>query len=398
MKVAILTIGTVGDLFPCVSIARSLERMQHGVRLIAAPRLAAMARMYGLQTLADPLGDLSPSNVSGYFSAGRHGLQGLLSSMRNVVIPEVAPSARRLIPKLSDVDCIVAHPLYLAAPLIADALQVPLVALSWNLWWHLDLPLVAPELQKEHKRSFEWYLAECALALREAGGTGSLDPADIAAWPERLAARSLPLVESAIAGPAAEGIGLPRFTPPLADTEPIKAFRAAPGPRVVVTLGSVRLPNREVVRQRILDGCGQLAASVFVTGEPPSLERTASGHGVMTAKLPPLKELAASADLVVHHGGIGTSCEVAAAGVPALILPCCNDGFLNAEALARTGAARVLPWQQAGVGAVDWLTEAIGSVSCRTAAQALAGKISAAGVAARRAAEAIVGTAAAGHG
>src|ERR1051326_851472 len=175
MKVAILTIGTVGDLFPCISIARSLERMQHGVRLIAAPRLAAMARMYGLQTLADPLGDLSPSNVSGYFSAGRHGLQGLLSSMRNVVIPEVAPSARRLIPKLRDVDCIVAHPLYLAAPLIADALQVPLVALSWNLWWHLDLPLVSPELQKEHKRSFEWYLAECALALREAGGTAVLD-------------------------------------------------------------------------------------------------------------------------------------------------------------------------------------------------------------------------------
>jgi UDP:flavonoid glycosyltransferase YjiC (YdhE family) len=49
--------------------------------------------------------------------------------------------------------------------------------------------------------------------------------------------------------------------------------------------------------------------------------------------------LLARADLVVHHGGSGTTLGALAAGTPQLVLPQGADQFANAEALCRRGVA-----------------------------------------------------------
>ena len=49
------------------------------------------------------------------------------------------------------------------------------------------------------------------------------------------------------------------------------------------------------------------------------------------------------ADLVVHHGGSGTVLAALAAGVPQLVIPTGADQFVNADRLADTGLASVLP-------------------------------------------------------
>jgi UDP:flavonoid glycosyltransferase YjiC (YdhE family) len=86
-------------------------------------------------------------------------------------------------------------------------------------------------------------------------------------------------------------------------------------------------------------------------------------------------ELLPHADLVVHHGGSGTTLGALAAGVPQLVLPQGADQFANAEALRAVGAALCLP---PGELTADAVTEqARKASSCRDAAHAIAGEIAA---------------------
>ncbi len=53
----------------------------------------------------------------------------------------------------------------------------------------------------------------------------------------------------------------------------------------------------------------------------------------------PLSELMPRARAIVHHGGIGTTAQALAAGVPQLVLPSAFDQFDNSRRLARLGVA-----------------------------------------------------------
>ncbi len=57
----------------------------------------------------------------------------------------------------------------------------------------------------------------------------------------------------------------------------------------------------------------------------------------------PFGQLLPHAAAVVHHGGIGTSSQALAAGVPQLVMPFTHDQPDNAARLWRLGVARVLP-------------------------------------------------------
>ncbi len=57
----------------------------------------------------------------------------------------------------------------------------------------------------------------------------------------------------------------------------------------------------------------------------------------------PYSELFPSSKIVIHQGGIGTTGQAMAAGVPMLVLPVGLDHFDNAARVKRLGIARVLP-------------------------------------------------------
>jgi UDP:flavonoid glycosyltransferase YjiC (YdhE family) len=56
----------------------------------------------------------------------------------------------------------------------------------------------------------------------------------------------------------------------------------------------------------------------------------------------PQADLLPHTDLVAHHGGSGTTLGAVAAGVPQLLLPQGADQFLNAGAVADSGAGKQL--------------------------------------------------------
>lgn len=82
-------------------------------------------------------------------------------------------------------------------------------------------------------------------------------------------------------------------------------------------------------------------------------------YAPFSALLPQLRGL-------VHHGGIGTSAQAMASGIPQLVVPFAHDQFDNAARLCRLGVAAEL---NAAAPAADWQAAVRGSLdtSCRKA-------------------------------
>jgi UDP:flavonoid glycosyltransferase YjiC (YdhE family) len=79
---------------------------------------------------------------------------------------------------------------------------------------------------------------------------------------------------------------------------------------------------------------------------------------------------------IVHHGGIGTSAQALAAGIPQLVRPLAYDQFDNAHRLSRLGVARTLsPARYRGPAAAAALEELTGSESVRAHSASLKRKL-----------------------
>ncbi|WP_206785436.1 glycosyltransferase [Amycolatopsis sp. MtRt-6] len=190
-----------------------------------------------------------------------------------------------------------------------------------------------------------------------------------------------------------DGIGLPRpsggvhldICPPslqdagfLATADRI-ALRPVPfaepgdfrGPLVYLTLGTA-FGTPEVLGTA-LEGLATLGTHVVVaTGGVPLGPLPA--HVTARAWVPQAA-VVPHADLVVHHGGSGTTLGALAAGVPQLVLPQGADQFANADALVAAGAAlRLLPGELTADAVAEQARKAS---SCRDAARAIAAEIAA---------------------
>jgi UDP:flavonoid glycosyltransferase YjiC (YdhE family) len=100
--------------------------------------------------------------------------------------------------------------------------------------------------------------------------------------------------------------------------------------------------------------------------------------GVTVRAWVPQAELLPHVDVVVHHGGSGTTLGALAAGVPQLVLPQGADQFANAEALAGSGAAvRLLPGEAGADAIADRAGMLLRDSGHRDAARAVAAEIAA---------------------
>jgi UDP:flavonoid glycosyltransferase YjiC (YdhE family) len=113
-------------------------------------------------------------------------------------------------------------------------------------------------------------------------------------------------------------------------------------PLVYLTLGTA-MAKVHVLRQAI-EGLAKLPVDVLVASGP-SLTGTDLGEMPGNVRLEawvPQGDLLPHVDLVVHHGGSGTTLGALAAGKVQLCVPQGADQFTNAEALVAAGAGAVL--------------------------------------------------------
>ncbi|WP_424184600.1 glycosyltransferase [Actinokineospora sp. G85] len=113
-------------------------------------------------------------------------------------------------------------------------------------------------------------------------------------------------------------------------------------PLVYLTLGTA-FGHAGVLRTAI-EGLAATGARVLVAAGP-TVDPAELGDpppSVTIEAWVPQADLLPHVDLVVHHGGSGTSLGAAAAGVPQLFLPQGADQFVNADAVCSSGAGRQL--------------------------------------------------------
>jgi UDP:flavonoid glycosyltransferase YjiC (YdhE family) len=143
-------------------------------------------------------------------------------------------------------------------------------------------------------------------------------------------------------GPTFHHVGFVPYDDAKARPTPPELLRFIHGgePPVIFSFGSAMRKGRPYFDAAV-DACKRLnirGVLLAKGGEqiPPSLP-----DNVFHCDYAPFSEVFPLASIVVHHGGIGTSAQALAAGVPQLIMPMAFDQADNAKRLQILGVARV---------------------------------------------------------
>ena len=157
----------------------------------------------------------------------------------------------------------------------------------------------------------------------------------------------------------------------------LERFLGRGPPPVVFTFGSaMRQGHRQFAAA--VGACRRAGVRGLLLARGRDQIPAALPDGVFHADYAPFGRIFTRAAAVVHHGGIGTTAQALAAGVPQVVVPMAFDQPDNAARLERLGVARVVwPGRFTPGRAAAALREVLGSAAvagaCRAAAARLAG-------------------------
>jgi rhamnosyltransferase subunit B len=363
-RVLIVAVGTAGDTWPFLRLARDLLARGHRVTLLglqvhAAAAARAGVPFEGVGTEADYRETLDhpdvwhPRKGFGVLWAGmRDKIDGLaqyvaaqpadepLVMLAHPLALTGAALARARRPQLRIVAAWLApaNLRTLHDPLLIGPLRIPRwMPLSWRhwLWRRVDAafvdPVAVPDInaaRARHGLPAIRHFVDHLQAVPDAHLT--LFPAWFAPtppdWPR-------PLVEGVF----------PLYDPHLDAELPPELVQflhdgAAP---VVFTPGS---GNRQAARwlARAVQAAGRLGRRALLL--TPHREQVPADlpPGVLWLPYVPLRPLLGRAAALVHHGGIGTTAEALRAGVPQLIIPLAYDQFDNGARVQALAAGHML--------------------------------------------------------
>jgi UDP:flavonoid glycosyltransferase YjiC (YdhE family) len=122
----------------------------------------------------------------------------------------------------------------------------------------------------------------------------------------------------------------------------LAAFLDAGEPPVVFTPGSAMRHGHQFFAEAVA-ACRQLGRRGLLLTRFPEHLPPQLPEGVLHVSYVPFSRVLPRAAALVHHGGIGTTSQGLAAGVPQLVMPMAHDQPDNAARLTRLGVARSLP-------------------------------------------------------
>jgi rhamnosyltransferase subunit B len=121
----------------------------------------------------------------------------------------------------------------------------------------------------------------------------------------------------------------------------LKQFLEAGNPPIVFTLGSAAVMNAGNFYKESLQAVTQLdRRAVFLIGNNPPLKNLPAN--VLAVNYAPYSQIFPRACAIVHQGGIGTTAQALRAGRPTLIMPYSHDQPDNAARIQGLGTSRTI--------------------------------------------------------
>jgi len=358
MHFLLTAIGSYGDVHPMVGLGAMLRTRGHRVSIATNPYFADVVERAELNLL--PIG-----SVDDYRSFINHPhvwntLRAPAFIFREVVAGYMKPLYELLMQHhVPGETVIAAHMLDAASPLLRDKhgarvarvvfspsvfwspsqppnLGLPNISSRWPAWWNqlqfattnrlmVDRVIKRPVNQFRKPLGLDrvthiwkwWFGTDMNLCL----------------FPEWFA-------PSQPGWPDTEPVGFPLWdageTTPLSDE--VESFLAAGNAPFVFTPGSANKQAADFF-QTAVDACRQLGRRGILLSKFPEQLPARLPDDVRHFDFVPLSRLLPHAAVFVHHGGVGSSSQGLAAGVPQLIRPLAFDQFDNAERLRTLGVA-----------------------------------------------------------
>jgi rhamnosyltransferase subunit B len=362
-NILLLPIGSSGDVHPFVALGLALRDRGHRVTVITGAYFERLIRQAGLKFVG--LGTIEQFESVLLHPDGWHPRRGFKVVFQWGVLPWLRPIydlvAERYIPGET---LVAASPLALGARLAQEKLGVPMVSVQLQpaILRSVYQAPVLPGLAMP-----DWLPAVCKRLAYWLGDRLVLDPVVAPATNAVRAELGLPPVRRLLdqwwhSPERMIGLYPPWFAPPQPDWPPQLRLTGFPlfderglteapsdvldfldrGPPLVFTAGSA-MRQGHAFFAAAAEACKLLGRrGLLVTRYPDQLPASLP-EGVRHCAYIPFSQLLPRSAALVHHGGIGTTAQALAAGIPHLVMPMSHDQPDNAARIVRLGVGRSLP-------------------------------------------------------
>ncbi len=363
MHVLLLAIGSHGDVHPFVGIGAALRARGHQVSIVANPHFESLIRREDLRFV--PLGTAESYRslatnpdlwhpTRGFEVVFRLGLQPMLRPMYDIVAAENRPGET----------VVAGSSLALGARLAQEKLGLPLatVHLAPSVFRSVYQPpvlsgMTLPSWMPRPIQRFLWSAVDLLVIDRLTGGPLNAVRAELGLTPVRGILRDWWHSPQRVIGLFPDWYGPPqpdwppqtRLTGfPLYDergfeplSEDLRRVLDEGEPPIAFTPGSAMWLGKKFF-EASAEACRRMGRrGLLLTRHrehlPPSLP-----PGVVHVEYAPFSELLPRCAALVHHGGIGTTAQALACGVPQLIMPMGHDQFDNGARAVKLGVAKTI--------------------------------------------------------
>jgi UDP:flavonoid glycosyltransferase YjiC (YdhE family) len=366
------TIGSLGDLHPCIALALELTRRGHSATIATTEHYRQKVENLGIAfSPIRPNWDPTDGELIRQCDDLKRGPEILF---RKMILPHLRETYQDLLRAAGGADLMVAGELNFAAPLVAEKLSLrwvsailsPASFLSAHDPSHLvNVPWLI------HVRKAGWRAYRAALDLGRLGTRHWWNPVRNLRREQKLRPDSDPVFRDKFS----PSLVLALFSPLLAkaqpdwppqtlqtgfvyfdsqgpggDTDPkLTALLETSDPPIVFTQGSTAVHAPGSFYEVSAEAAKKLGRRVLLLG-------TTAAPGVPSPRIralpyAPYSQVFSKAAIVVHQGGSGTTGQALRAGQPQLIVPFGWDQPDNAERVARLGAGIHLPRRAYSVSA-----------------------------------------------
>lgn len=380
--IVIATIGSLGDIHPCLAIALELKRRGHLVTMAAAEYYRS--RIEALSLGFQPMRPHLDGQDRDLLARCEDPVRGVEILFREVVLPHLRDSYQDLLAICADADLLLAGEIVYAAPLVAEKLHLrwASIILSPSSFLSAYDPSVLANvrglihLRKLGRPAYRallnlgrfsirhWW--KPVRQLRRSQGLGpSRDPLFVDKFSPQLV---LALFSRQLAAPQPDWP--PKTLQPgflfydqqelHTNADPaVASFLAAGEAPVIFTLGSTVVHNpgnffavavqaaRELNQRALLIGVDPIGAEQTGTGPSATVEATISrSTNILAIPYAPYSLVFPHASVIVHQGGSGTTGQAMRAGKPMLIVPFNWDQPDNGARIQRLGVGLTISRQR----------------------------------------------------